>query len=55
MTLINAISNKIIQRVMAIVKSGRPYLENYSKIKLELLQIQSFGIVDVGDFQHPNS
>lgn len=36
MTVINAIRNKLIQRVMAIVKRGTPYQENYSKINLEV-------------------
>jgi transposase len=36
MTVINAIRNKLIQRVMAVVKRGTPYQENYSKINLEL-------------------
>lgn len=36
MTIINAIRNKLIQRIMAIVKRGTPYQENYSKINLEL-------------------
>lgn len=36
MTIINAIRNKLIQRIMAIVKRGTPYKENYSKINLEL-------------------
>lgn len=36
MTIINAIRNKLIQRIMAIVKRGTPYQENYPKINLEL-------------------
>lgn len=36
MTIINAIRNKLIQRIMAIVKRGTPYQENYSKISLEI-------------------
>jgi transposase len=36
MAVINAIRNKLIQRVMAIVKRGTPYQENYSKINLVL-------------------
>lgn len=36
MTVINAIRNKLIQRVMAIVKRGTPYQENYTKINLEV-------------------
>ena len=36
MTVINAIRNKLIQRVIAVVKRGTPYLENYSKINLEI-------------------
>ena len=36
MAVINAIRNKLIQRVMAIVKRGTPYQENYSKFNLEL-------------------
>lgn len=35
MTVINAIRNKLIQRVMAIVERGTPYQENYLKINLE--------------------
>lgn len=36
MTIINAIRNKLIQRIMAIVKRGTPYQEIYSKINLEI-------------------
>lgn len=36
MTVINAIRNKLIQRIMAIVKRGTPYQENYSKFNLDL-------------------
>lgn len=36
MCVINAIRNKLIKRVMAVVKRGTPYSENYSKISLEL-------------------
>ncbi|PBQ34694.1 IS110 family transposase [Sphingobacteriaceae bacterium] len=36
MTVINSIRNKLIKRVMAVVKRGTPYQENYSKINLEL-------------------
>lgn len=36
MAVINAIRNKLIQRVMAIVKRGTPYQENYSKFNLDL-------------------
>lgn len=36
MTVINAIRNKLIKRVMAVVKRGTPYLENYSKMSLEI-------------------
>ena len=36
MCVINAIRNKLIKRVMAVVKRGTPYSENYSKMNLEL-------------------
>jgi len=36
MCVINAIRNKLIKRIMAVVKRGTPYLENYPKISLEL-------------------
>lgn len=36
MTVINAIRNKLIHRIMAIVKRGTPYQENYSEIHLEI-------------------
>ncbi len=36
MAVINAIRNKLIQRIMATVKRGTPYQENYIKINLEL-------------------
>lgn len=36
MTVINAIRNKLIKRIMAVVKRGTPYQENYPKISLEL-------------------
>lgn len=36
MAVINAIRNKLIQRIMAVVKRGTPYEENYSRINLEL-------------------
>ena len=36
MAVINAIRNKLIQRIMAIVKRGTPYQENYIKINLEV-------------------
>lgn len=36
MAVINAIRNKLIQRIMAIVKRGTPYQENYSKLNLDL-------------------
>ena len=36
MCVINAIRNKLIKRIMAVVKRGTPYQENYSKISLEL-------------------
>ena len=35
MSVINAIRNKILQRVLAVVKRGTPYVENYPKICLE--------------------
>lgn len=34
MSVINAIRNKILQRVLAVVKRGTPYIENYSQINL---------------------
>jgi transposase len=34
MSVINAIRNKILQRVLAVVKRGTPYVDNYSKICL---------------------
>ena len=36
MTVINAIRNKLIHRIMAVVKRGTPYLENYSNFNLDL-------------------
>lgn len=36
MTVINAIRNKLIQRIMAVVKRETPYHENYTKINLEM-------------------
>ena len=36
MCVINAIRNKLIKRVMAVVKRGTPYQENYLKFCLEL-------------------
>ena len=36
MCVINSIRNKLLQRVMAVVKRGTPYEENYSKINLEV-------------------
>lgn len=36
MCVINSIRNKLIKRVLAVVKRGTPYQENYSKIDLEL-------------------
>jgi transposase len=36
MCVINAIRNKLIKRVMAVVKRGTPYQEDFSKINLEL-------------------
>jgi transposase len=36
MAVINAIRNKLIQRIMATVKRGTPYQENYIKINLEV-------------------
>lgn len=36
MAVINAVRNKLIQRIMAVVKRGTPYQENYPKINLEL-------------------
>lgn len=36
MCVINAIRNKLIKRIMAVVKRGTPYQENYQEICLEL-------------------
>lgn len=36
MCVINAIRNKLIKRVMAVVKRGEPYQENYSRFNLEV-------------------
>jgi len=36
MTVINAIRNKLIHRIMAVVKRGTPYQENYSNFNLDL-------------------
>lgn len=36
MCVINAIRNKLIKRIMAVVKRGTPYQENYQEISLEL-------------------
>jgi transposase len=36
MTVINSIRNKLINRVMAVVKRGTPYEEIFPKINLEL-------------------
>lgn len=35
MSVINAVRNKILQRVIAVVNRGTPYVENYSEINLE--------------------
>jgi len=35
MSVLNAIRNKILQRVIAVVKRGTPYIENYPEINLE--------------------
>jgi hypothetical protein len=32
---LNAVRNKILQRVLAVVKRGTPYVENYLEIYLE--------------------
>lgn len=36
MCVINAIRNKLIRRIMAVVKRGTPYNENYSELGLEI-------------------
>ena len=36
MTVINSIRNKLINRVLAVIKRGTPYEENFQKINLEL-------------------
>ena len=35
MSVINAVRNKLLQRVLAVVKRGTPYQENYLVINLE--------------------
>jgi transposase len=35
MSVLNAIRNKILQRVIAVVNRGTPYVENYAEINLE--------------------
>ena len=35
MSVINAIRNKLLNRVLAVVKRGTPYVENYLKFNLE--------------------
>jgi len=35
MSVINAVRNKILQRVIAVVNRGTPYIENYPKLNLE--------------------
>lgn len=35
MSVLNAIRNKILQRVIAVVNRGTPYVENYLEINLE--------------------
>jgi len=35
MTVINAVRNKILHRVLAVVKRGTPYIENYTQMNLE--------------------
>lgn len=35
MCVLNAVRNKILQRVLAVVKRGTPYVENYLEINLE--------------------
>lgn len=35
MCVLNAVRNKILQRVLAVVKRGTPYVENYLQINLE--------------------
>jgi hypothetical protein len=34
MSVINAVRNKLLQRVLAVVKRGTPYLENYAEFDL---------------------
>jgi transposase len=36
MCVINAIRNKLIQRILAVVKRGTPYVENFKEINLEI-------------------
>lgn len=35
MSVINAVRNKLLQRVLAVIKRGTPYLENYAEINLQ--------------------
>jgi transposase len=35
MSVINAVRNKLLQRILAVIKRGTPYLENYSEINLQ--------------------
>lgn len=36
MSVINAVRNKLLNRILAVVKRGTPYVENYSKNNLEI-------------------
>jgi hypothetical protein len=35
MSVINAIRNKLLQRILAVIKRGTPYVLNYGQINLE--------------------
>lgn len=35
MSVINAVRNKLIQRIVAVIKRGTPYVENFAEINLE--------------------
>ena len=35
MCVLNAVRNKLLQRILAVVKRGTPYVQNYTEINLE--------------------
>jgi transposase len=35
MSMMNAVRNKLLQPILAVIKRGTPYLENYAEINLQ--------------------